>query len=440
MDSSTLAFPDFGKEFVLETDASKAGLGAVLSQQQEDMLRPIAYASRSLQTHEQSYGVTEMEALAVVWAIKHFRSYIYGNHCKVITDHEGSLLNTPQPSGKLARWGMAIQEMDLTIEYRPGRKNEKADALSRYPASTDSTCSDSPHVVVAATHIHDYRQREDPKLLPIITYLSEGKLPSDDQEAKFLLLNEDKYTLVDGVLFHIESDKSLRIIPPTADGKGLWEQLHSGTCGGHLKCAKAHGQLSRHYWWSGMRTDIVNWSQGCLTCATRGVGRKLKPPLTPIPPFDRVGVDIIQYTKSSKGNQYAVVFVDYLTKWPEVFPVRDQTAPTIAKLLVENIICRHGVPNQLLSDRGANFLYKEVYSLMGVKKLNTTAYHPQTDGLVERFNRTLTEMLSKSVKRNGRDWDQHISYVLFAYRTSPQSSTGESCFTAEIHNYLQKLS
>ena len=326
---------------------------------------------------------------------------------------------------------MAIQEMDLTIEYRPGRKNEKADALSHYPTSTDSTCDDSPHVVVATTHIHDSlenHQREDPKLLPIITYLSEGKLPLDDQEAKFLLLNEDKYTLVDGVLFHIESDKSLRIIPPTADRKGLWEQLHSGTCGGHLKCAKAHGQLSRHYWWSGMRTDIVNWSRGCLTCATRGVGRKLKPSLTPIPvggPFDRVGVDIIQYTKSSKGNQYAVVFVDYLTKWPEVFPVRDQTAP---KLLVENIICHHGVPNQLLSDRGANFLsnlLKEVYSLMGVKKLNTTAYHPQTDGLVERFN---SEMLSKSVKRNGRDWDQHISYVLFAYRTSPQSSTGESPF------------
>lgn len=111
--------------------------------------------------------------------------------------------------------------------------------------------------------------------------------------------------------------------------------------------------------------------------------------------------------------------------------MRKQTAPVIAKLLVEQIICRHGVPNQLLSDRGTNFLSKlmsEVYSLMGIQKLNTTAYHPQTDGLVERFNRTLTEMLSKTVEKNGKDWDQKLPYVLFAYRSSPQSSTKESPF------------
>jgi transposase InsO family protein len=96
------------------------------------------------------------------------------------------------------------------------------------------------------------------------------------------------------------------------------------------------------------------------------------------------------YPVGGHFDQYAVVFVDYLNKWPEVFLVRDQIAPTIAKLLVEKIICCHGVPNQLLSNRGAKFLsnlLKEGYSLMGIKKLNTTAYHPQTDGLVERFNK-----------------------------------------------------
>ena len=98
--------------------------------------------------------------------------------------------------------------------------------------------------------------------------------------------------------------------------------------------------------------------------------------------------------------------------------MRDQTAPTIAKLLVEEVICRHGVPTELLSDCGTNFLSNllyEVYSLMGIHKLNITAYHPQTDGLVERFNRTLTDMFAKTVKANGRDWDQHLPFVLFAY-------------------------
>ena len=94
------------------------------------------------------------------------------------------------------------------------------------------------------------------------------------------------------------------------------------------------------------------------------------------------------------SNQYAVVFTDYLTKWPEVFATKDQTALTIAELFVEEIVCRHGVPGQLLSDRGAAFLsrlLKEICNLLGVKKINTTAYHPQTNGLTERFNRTLRD-------------------------------------------------
>ena len=123
--------------------------------------------------------------------------------------------------------------------------------------------------------------------------------------------------------------------------------------------------------------------------------------------------------------------MDYLTKWPEVFATTDQTSPTIAKLLVEQVVSQHGVPSELLSDRGTAFLSKlmlDVYELMGISKMNTTAYHPQTDGLVEHFNRTLTDMLAKCVERNGKDWDQHLPYVLFAYRSSLQHSTGDSPF------------
>ena len=130
-------------------------------------------------------------------------------------------------------------------------------------------------------------------------------------------------------------------------------------------------------------------------------------------------------------KKYTVVFVDYLTKWVEVFATPDQTALTIARLFVENVISRHGVPRELLSDRGANFLsslLQEVCKVMGVRKVNTTAYHPQGDGLVERFNRTLTEMLSKTVEKNGKNWDEKIPYVLFAYWTSVQESTQESTF------------
>lgn len=120
--------------------------------------------------------------------------------------------------------------------------------------------------------------------------------------------------------------------------------------------------------------------------------------------------------------------MDYLTKWLEVFPTRDQTSLAIARLLVEHVVSR---PTGLLSERGTAFLSKmmqEVYQLLGVHKFNTMVYHPLRDGLVERFNRTLTDMLAKKVKKNGRDWDVQLPYVLFAYRASMQESTRESPF------------
>lgn len=125
--------------------------------------------------------------------------------------------------------------------------------------------------------------------------------------------------------------------------------------------------------------------------------------------------------------------MDYLTKWPEVFATRDQSAPTIAKLLLEEVKIWHGVPNQLLSDCGSSFLshlIDKVCQLMGIRKVNTTVYHTQGDGLAERFNRTLPDMLAKTVKPGGQDWDDHLPYMYipFAYQAMLQASTAESPF------------
>ena len=222
----------------------------------------------------------------------------------------------------------------------------------------------------------------------------------------------------------------------------VFREVHQGRFSGHLRDAKIHSQLGKAYWWPNIRKDIISWCRACEVCASRQVGKPIKPYLTPIPvggAFDRVGVDIIKFPRSSTGMTYAVVFVDYLTKWPEVFATSDQTSPTIARLLVEEVIAHHGVPSELLSDRGTSFLSKlmvDEYKLMGITKINTTAYHPQTDGLVERFHWTLTDMLAKSVERNGKDWDKHLPYVLFAYRSSLQQSTGEAPFTYYMDGIL----
>ena len=218
-----LVYPKFDRPFMVETDASGNGLGAVLAQRQDDCsVKPVAYASRSLQQHEQNYGITELEGLAVVWAVKHFRHYLYGHTCEVYTDHEAlkALLNTPRPSGKLARWGMALQELDLKIFYRPGKGNSNADALSRSPLPETGT-ETVPFGIVSALAVEESEpdslatlQREDPRLCEIITYLETGVLPEDKKFAKTLALSQSQYLMEDGVLYHVEPDSTLRVIPP----------------------------------------------------------------------------------------------------------------------------------------------------------------------------------------------------------------------------------
>ena len=130
-------------------------------------------------------------------------------------------------------------------------------------------------------------------------------------------------------------------------------------------------------------------------------------------------MDILQLPITASGNRYIAVFMDYLTKWPEAFAIPDQKAETVVKLFVEQIVCRHSILEELLSDRGTNFLsnvIQEVCQLLNIKKINTSGCHPQTDGLVEKFNSTLIQMIAKSCTVSDRDWDIHLPYLLFAYR------------------------
>ena len=161
------------------------------------------------------------------------------------------------------------------------------------------------------------RQHQDLQLRPLILFQEKGSLPDDPVEAKIVVASQTQYTLIDGVLYHVKSDGSLRIVPPQGERRVLFDDVHSGAFGAHLGDVKTYSSLSQHYWWPRMRSDFATWSKSCLVCATRHVGKPTKPYLTPIPvggPFDRIGVDVLQVPKSSKGNQYAVVFIDYLTK------------------------------------------------------------------------------------------------------------------------------
>ena len=199
----------------------------------------------------------------------HFHQYLYGHTCHVFTDHEAlkSLLNSPHPSGKLARWGLSIQELDLHIHYRSGQKNEKADALSRSPCSLPASSTDSDERVVAVIGTNDplpsskggdqslsNLQRLDCTLAPYFSYLED---PDEDADTRELLLSKDQYTVIDGILYYVERDKTLKVVPPLTHRRKLLDEVHSGKFGGHLRDAKIHSLLSKHYWWPRMQGKAV---------------------------------------------------------------------------------------------------------------------------------------------------------------------------------------
>lgn len=438
-----LAFPDFSQPFDLYVDASLKSIGMTLGQTQKGHEVAIAYAGRDLTPAESNYSATECEALAVVEGIKKFQSYLFGRHFNVFTDHNALkwLMTVKDPTGRLARWSLLLQQFDFTIHHRAGKSNGNADALSRRPY-----CDAQMNAFSGAgvqTDVIRFYQRRDANLADMIEYLEVGILPNSNPRAKGLLLSNDSFYLDDeGLLYHIATTRGpcaesySQLVVPDALRYEVLTHGHDNVTAGHLGVHKTYDRLRKRYFWHGMFKDIEHWCKSCIDCAMRKNPKtRAKAPLLPIPvegAFDRVAVDCLgPFPPSHSGNRYIIVFSDYLTRWPEAFAVKSIDATVVSRLLIDEIFARHGAPHTLLSDRESNFLssiVSQTCRLLDIHKLNTMAYHPQTDGLVERFNGTLAQSLSMYVSKDQKDWDRHISTVLFAYRVSPSDVTGESPF------------
>ena len=438
-----LAYPDFTLEFTLATDASDHGLGYVLGQVHNGREVVIAYGGRKLLPAEKNYSVTEREALAVVAGIKHYQHYLYGAHFKVLTDHSAVrwLMSLKMPCGRLARWALLPQQYDFEIIHRASVSNGNADALSRRSYDTIVAAIDNPGVQVDRVR---YLQQQDPALADIIDHLEYEVLPTSNKSAKTLLHTIEQYYLdPDGLLCHVFIPGSRRnptprsqLVIPTALRHKVLLQAHDSPFAAHFGVHKTYAKLRDKYFWPRMFADVQHYVLSCESCATKkSLKQRRTAPVLPIPvsgPWELVATDCCgSFPEPNSGNRYVVFFTDYCTRWVEAFAVPNSEATTIARLLVDDIIGRHGAPRKLLSDRGSNYLsslIREVCFLMNTEKVFTTSYHPQSDGLVERFNGTMAQCISHYVESNQKNWDTYLNTILFAFRTSPNDAIGESPF------------
>ena len=421
--------------------------------------RVIAYAAKSLSKTERNYSTTRKELLALVWGLEHFEPYLWGRHFTVRTDHNALrwLRNFKNPKGQVARWLERLSEFNFTVEYRTGQRHGNADGMSRIPNDNANDMEQSQITLNVNSTVNSSNQqswkcnlpnirrgqRDDPALNPVILWVKKGERPSRKEIADAdpvtcsLWSQFSRLKIVDGLLYReFESEdgkcKIVQLIIPKVMTEEIMKALHDLPSAGHLGVNKMTDKVRQRYYWKGWREDIEDHCRRCTKCAEHNSARKkAKAPLmtsTTGYPMERVALDVIgPLPKTIGGNRFILVICDYFTKWPEAYAVPDHKASTVASKLVDEWVSRYGVMQTLHSDQGRDFeseIFQSLMRLLGIHKTRTTPYHPQSDGLVERLNRTLKNMLSKLVNENQDNWDSLIPQILMAYRTSTQSSTG----------------
>ena len=398
-----LVVPDFSKPFVVEADASDFCLGAVLLQEGH----PVAYESRTFLPAERNYHTTERELAAVVHALKIWRCYLWGSRFTINSDHEPLkyLQSKGALSARQARWSEFLSAFNYVWVYKKG-STMMADALSRLP---QPTC--------AAAQVSD----ASPTLKQSIAEAS--KL--DDWFTK----PRNVRTLVKrGDCWY----KGNRIVVPASVRLQVLEELHDAPYSGHRGVTKTVALVSANFWWPKMRDEIQHHVRTCAICQV-AKAKSVKPggQLQPLPiPTDRwesIAMDFItDLPCTPSGKDAILVFVDRLTRMVLFAPcTKDIDTLGTAKLLRDYVFCHHGLPVSIVSDRDPRFTSKvwtELMKLLGTRLNMSSAFHPQTDGLTERYNRVLEEYLRSYVSATYDDWDQWLPLAQFAVNNSKQES------------------
>ncbi|GKB03552.1 retrotransposon-related protein [Tanacetum coccineum] len=416
-----LGLPNFNKSFIVETDASGVGLGAVLQQDGH----PIAYLSKSLAPKHQSLSTYEKEFLAVLLALEKWRGYLLDKHFVIKTDHYSLkyLLDQRISTPAQMKWLPKLMGYDYEVIYKQGKDNAVADALSRRGDVGELLAISTTSV---STELYDRVVQswvEDAHLQNIIADLKKGEI-----RKHYVLCNDQ--LLRKGKLV-IGNNDSLR--------KDLLSYFHDGVIGGHSGVKATTHKICSVFYWKGLRKQVKQWVKDCLVC------QKCKPDLSaypgllqplPIPKtvWSSISMDFIEGLPKSHGCSVIFVVVDRLTKYAHFMPLSHPfTAMQVAQVFLTQVCKLHGVPESIVSDRDKVFLstfWRELFKLLHVKLLLSSAYHPQTDGQTEVVNRCLETYLRCMTGENPKGWFKWVPLAELWYNSNYHSSIGTTPFEA----------
>lgn len=415
-DATMLAHPRHDAQLSLASDASDHAVGAVLQQFVNNGWIPLAFFSNKLKSSEQKYSTFDRELLALYLGIRHFRYFLEGRQFVAFTDHKPltySMSKTAEPwSARQQRHLSYISEYTTDIQHIEGKENTVADTLSR-PA-------------IAGVHLG-------------IDYQDMATAQQQDSEVQSFRSNSSSLQLQD-IPFGSEAttllcDTSTGHARPLVPGnwrRRVFDVIHGLS---HPSVRTTRKLVAAKFVWKGMQKDVGNWSKQCIACQSSKVHTHIKAPLhkftVPRHRFDHIHVDLVGPLPPSQGYTHLLTVIDRFSRWPEAIPLNDTTSASCAQALVYHWIARFGVPCDMSSDRGPQFtsqLWTAISRLLGTQIHHTTAYHPQANGLVERFHRHLKSSLR--ARLTGPGWIQELPWVLLGIRTSPKEDLG--CSSAEL--------